>query len=211
MDECAFEVCVTGGADGADRFWETVATNKHHKVVIMSFHGHQIALSHVNSHIVQLTQEELNRAESSLQLANSHLKRANYKLNLLRRNYYQIKYSSFLYAVSYVDSSKIGGTSVAVEGGTAWACQMFLLNYIDMIQKPRGAAVAIPMYLYDMKSRGWYRGYASFDNESKFCQFQWRAMDCCRPPAPFGVYTGIGSRKITPDGRGAIEQSYNAA
>ncbi len=175
----------------------------------MSFNGHQIALSHANSHLVQVTQEELNCADSSLQLANRHLKRANHRMNLLRRNYYQIKYSSFLYAVSFVDDSKIGGTSVAVEGGTAWACQMFLLSYIDTIQKPRGAAVAIPMYLYDMKSCGWYRGYASFDSESKFCQFQWRAMDC-RPPAPFGVYTGIGSRKITTDGRGAIEQLYNA-
>jgi hypothetical protein len=200
-------ICISGGAYGADKIWEACSRNHRHDAVIMSFAGHN-HYSRTGSRVIKLTAVELTLAKKCLSEANKHLKRSTYDIDLLKRNYYQIKYSNMLYAISNTEQVRTGSSSVGVEGGTAWACQMFLLQYLSLISHPEPIAVyAIPMYLFDMKSNKWYRGYASFDTEGTYYQFQWKLIDYS-PPKPFGVYTGIGSRNITASGKMAIEKLY---
>ena len=78
---------------------------------------------------------------------------------------------------------------MAIAGGTAWACQL----YID---RCRNEAIDPNLYVFDQVTTQWYvwnRGL-------------WDRMDAVPPPC--GTYTGIGSRDITDAGVSAIIKAY---
>lgn len=160
------DVCLSGGADGADLFWGDMASEMGHDVVHFSFAGHRTRAP--TGTICVLDDHHLSLARPHLTAANRTLGRrvptSGYVSNLLKRNFYQVESSESLYAISRV----IDGS---ISGGTAWAVQMFL----DMEKRPA--------YVFDPCLSRWLE----FDDG-------WKAIE--KPPKPSGIWTGIGSRKI---------------
>lgn len=170
-------VCLSGGADGADLQWGLQAGKIGHGVIHWSFQGHRSQAP--EQELVRLTPEQLLLADKALERANRTLKRAfpsknETTNNLLRRNWYQIKDAQSLYAVAEFSWDK------GISGGTAWAVQMYL-----------------DRFLYDEKMSN-CRAYVLDKNTMKWFTFngvRWEIM-LSRPKTPKGIWAGIGSREL---------------
>lgn len=183
MSTITNNVCYSGGADGADKAWGEVAVENGHRLVHYVFKNHH---GSTGPHAVVLDPTQLYRADPYLKIANQALKRSwpahsEFVSNLLRRNYFQIKDTDAVYAVSQID-----GTSV--KGGTAWAVEMF------KILNPSSEK----LYVFDQSNDLWYRwrGY-SWSVEGKY-----------DIPQPSGKWTGIGTRQLTKAGTAAIWELF---
>lgn len=147
------DIMLSGGAEGADTVFGKAAEKAGHQVVHWSFPKHK---SKLKSNLVQLTEDHLVSVDPYIIRANKSIIRkfptnSNYTNNLLRRNYYQVRWSESVYAVSkFDDNSK---SLLKVDGGTAWACQM----YADRFLYDREDWSICKMYLYDMISNEWYQ------------------------------------------------------
>lgn len=172
-------LCLSGGAKGADLQWGMCAGSAGHSVIHWSFSGHKSQAPHTE--IVELNEEQLQVADPFLDVANKTLGRRipenPFTRNLLRRNYYQVAWSQSLYAVSAISPK-----TNKVEGGTAWAVQMF----IDRGQE-------LPCYVFDQASENW----KSWD----YATHSWVYAD---PTKPSGLWAGVGSRELTLAGKTAI-------
>lgn len=89
--------------------------------------------------------------------------------------------------------------SLRISGGTAWACQIFANR--------QGALGPFPLYFYDQGTLTWYQAVVHSLNPHRL--YQWRTLEDPRsPPAPCGVYAGIGTRELSPEGEEAIEYLF---
>lgn len=175
--------CLSGGADGADLQWGMCAGSAGHHVVHWSFEGHRSKAP--DAEVSILSKEQLEQADESVKRANKTLKRHfptrnGFVNNLLRRNYYQIKWTQAVYAVAKLENG-------IVSGGTAWATQMYMDRYLfdgEPIEECH-------LYLFDQLTEKWF----SWSNG-------W--IEITEPPVPSGVWTGIGSRELTDAGKHAI-------
>jgi len=171
-------LCLSGGAIGADLTWGDAAEKAGHAVVHWTFFKHKSLAPARTLHM--LTTDDLCDADPRLEQANLTLQRrwpieSGYVTNLLRRNWYQVGESDGCYAVAALDSSG------KVKGGTAWAVQMFIDRF-------DGAPCRCFLFC---QTRGYWMRW----------ERQWER---CTPPPPRGVYAGVGSRKLMPNGRDAI-------
>lgn len=208
----------SGGAQGADTHFELCAHHSKHQVRKFVFETQFILCP---NNLVILTSRDLEQASVFVLDAAKTLKRSigknDYTRNLLRRNYFQIRDATSVFAVSNFESTTTATASalmrrtrdVGIHGGTAWACQMFVNQYY----KTYGAnelvhstdATSVPLYLFDQTSQKWFQ-----------CQLvgpttgfvEWRQLN--RPPTlpSEGVYAGIGSRQLTSAGQRAIDALY---
>jgi hypothetical protein len=181
--------CYSGGCVGADAIFGEYATKEGHEVKHFSFLNHKYAKGVPNNQIVVLDEFMLHQANSPLTNAAKVLKRnfptrSHYTDCLLRRNYYQIRDSDKIYAVSYLDENGL------VKGGTGWAVTMGILKDIKEV------------YLFLQDENKWVilNSYIPKDNK-----MYW---DDCNPPKPSGSYAGIGSHDITTNGKEAIKNLY---
>jgi hypothetical protein len=170
-------VCLSGGAEGSDLMWGMCAGSRGDAVVHFIFGGHRSQAPGAEK--VVLNRAQLLEADPFVENANKTLKRrfptsSDFVNNLLRRNYYQVAWSASCYAVSEIGKDQL------VKGGTSWAVQMFL----DL--HPEGK-----VYVYDQKQEQW---------------FQWKNgwVPIMAPPAPSGVWAGIGTRELNDAGKAAI-------
>lgn len=183
-------LCLSGGAEGADILWGQAAELAGHEVVHWVFETYALPKNHKN--YVILDDDHLSAADPYLTLANKSIKRRwpatkeNIN-NLLRRNHYQVHWSERVYAISSLiqDNSLLG-----IAGGTAWACQM----YVDRWLHTETPLDTCELYLFDQESNQWLTW-----------KKQWEPVT---PPKPYGVYAGIGSRNLTDQGRRAILDIY---
>lgn len=176
-------VCFSGDAAGADTLFGTCAEAAGHKVIHYHF-GRPKAKDSPN--IIRLSQSELERADPALALANKTLGRRwpvsnDHVASLLRRNFWQIVDSDCLYAVASIDNHQ-------VNGGTAWAVEMF-----KNVQ-------AKNCYVFDQYRKAWFWW--------NYMAAGWILLDEAIPLAT-GNYTGIGSRVLTEDGVAAIQSLYS--
>ena len=181
------DVCFSGGSKGADYVFGEAAKAAGHTVMHFSFVGHSTPCK---TDVWPLREMDLLQADKPLEAANRLLKRAFptkslYVNDLLRRNFFQIKETERIYAISYVDV-KTG----MVKGGTGWACTMGILRGVKEV------------YVFDQDDNAWW----------EFCGhegviFDWIRLDEL-PPVPHGFYTGIGSVELTPPGEEAIKNLY---
>lgn len=130
----------SGGAAGADTYWEILGEKYNVKTIAYSFNGHKSS----SKNIKILTKDELLIADELLIKTNKILKRkfptkSEYVNNLLRRNYYQILNAEEIFAITRIDNNKL------VEGGTGWAVHM--CNFFENKN----------CYVFDMNSNRWYR------------------------------------------------------
>ena len=181
-------VCLSGGAIGADATWGYFAHKGGHQVKHFSFEGHDFSKLVPKNTLQVLSQKDLNKANPFLIKANLTLKRtfptsSGITNNLLRRNWYQVRNSESVYAVSTLKDGM-------VNGGTAWAIQLFLDR--NPIFNDMGK-----VFVYDQLARGWFT--RRNDN--------WREIET--PPYPSGTWTGIGSRDLNFFGFTAISDIFN--
>lgn len=172
-------VCFSGGAKGADSIFSYNAIKKKHKVINFVFDWMNSRCD--KNTLFELSDDELKQANETLKKCSQRIKRYfptknEYVNKLLQRNYYQILESDTMYAVTYLDGNK-------VDGGTAWAVEMFkMLKHGDI-------------FIFDMHTNDWYL----YDHD----EFVYT-----EPYTPNGFYTGVGSRNITEQGKNAIRNLY---
>jgi hypothetical protein len=183
----AENICLSGGAAGADYAWALAARSNFHRAIHWSFAGHKTADTQ-DVHVLPV--DLLEQADQHLLVANKGMKRryptsSEHTNNLLRRNYYQIAYADAVYAVSRLvtDSSEL-----KIDGGTAWAAMLY-------VNRCRKENIIPNLYLFDMTTENWFKwiGY-------------WNILHDL--PSPSGVYAGVGSRNITDAGLSAIVNAY---
>ncbi len=178
-------VCLSGGADGADLQWGMCAGMLGHMVIHWTFSGHRSKAP--LAELVELSNEQLDEADAPCKAASVGIKRwfppkSMFVKNLLRRNWFQVKDSERVYAVATLSEDGI------VSGGTAWATQMFI---------DRFGGEKCECYVFDQATEAWYQwggkgGFVSWEHLPD------------GPPAPHGVWAGIGSRELTLAGKAAI-------
>lgn len=171
-------LCMSGGADGADLLWGFQAGKIGHGVIHWSFAEHRSQAP--EQEIVRLTREQLERADEALIRANASVKRrfptkTDVTNSLLRRNWYQVKDTNAVYAVSELEGGQIAG-------GTAWAVQMYLDRFIHDLEPMENCHA----YVLDKKTLKWFEWNGT----------RWINM-ISRPPTPSGIWTGIGSREMS--------------
>lgn len=171
------DVCLSGGAEGADIEWGSCAESVGHLVIHWSFPGHESAAPECR--IVRLSDEQLKLGDEALRNAASALGKSAPRrpavVRLLQRNYYQVAWSQACYAVTTIRDGTI-------PGGTAWAITMFIQLHSDNHD----------LYVFDQEKNAWF-------------EFNGKTWDkITLPPCPSGVWAGIGSRDLKPNGREAI-------
>lgn len=177
--------CLSGSAPGADTKWENSSKEFGCNVKSFSFEGHQKKKIRII-----LTQVELNVADTLLDSVNKLILKRTFPTsnefvnNLLRRNFYQIKDSGGVYALSGIPNLK--SKYPIVYGGTAWAVAM---AYSKMI----------PIYIFDTSRKSWYRWVY---DESMFFP-----MGTVIPTLSKN-FTGIGSRDIDDQDKEAIDNVF---
>lgn len=172
-------ICLSGGADGADLEWGAAAARAGHHVVHWSFAGHRTCAP--KEQVVILTEDELRRADVHLAHANRVLGRrfppaSAYALNLLRRDWFQAAEAEAVYAVAELDRRG------QVKGGSAWSIQML-----------RDCRPDAPAYLFEQMLGVWL-----------MWRDGWRATASVPPPC--GIWAGIGTRALNARGRTAIHE-----
>lgn len=219
-------VCATGGAAGADAVWTACAAHAGHVVFQMSFRDHRVctdaAMPSADRRRVKrvvLSPDELAEAEEMVAGAAKRLQRggrmsswSKYTRNLILRNWWQVRNAYAAYAVG--TRARSGrDDSVCVDGGTAWACQMFVDRWCaaQRAEKPgkqwwhaAGATWRkVPLYVYFMgpADRGWHQAQVRLADKHAV---RWKPIDMPPPPPPEGVYAAIGSRDLDGDARNAI-------
>lgn len=183
------ELCLSGGAQGADSLWSRIAAKHGIDTIHFSFADHKKYCSKAVGMRLIISQPRLDIADPFLMKAKkrnmrSYPCRSLNVSNLLRRNYYQVTDSSACYAVSRI----IHGV---VDGGTSWAVAMFIDKW--MLKHPFEEC---PCYVYDTITEQWY---------------QWQYDEfvlCYDVPTPKGIWTGIGSRELTPEAVIAMENLW---
>lgn len=178
-------VCLSGGAEGADLEWGRWASLVGHGVIHFVFNGHRSNAPQDSRYVLSVPL--LAEANFALRKANQTLHRryptsSLFVDSLLQRNFYQIVFADSCYAVSKIDKSG------RVAGGTAWAVQMFL------DQRP-----GQPCYVYCQRQSAWFAwdgGWAKLAGQ---------------PPAPSGLWAGVGSRELSTAGRLAIQEVLGGA
>ena len=190
-------VCLSGGAEGADAVFGEIATAAGHEVVHFAFHGmHSATTATGQQSFHVLSPEELQAADPFVLRASTMIKRhpprKGYVKKLIRRNYYQVQTAERVYAVTrwnLVPESKTKETMEGqLGGGTGWAVAMAIQLGVASI------------YLYALERELWYV-YNHQDSK-------WQRMGQDTPPAPSGRYAGIGSRDLGERGVAVIQELF---
>jgi hypothetical protein len=181
-------ICLSGGAAGADLQWGMNAGRAGHAVIHWGFLDHRSDAP--EQEIVRLSRDQLAVADPFLERANKSLKRrwpssADFTNNLLRRNYYQVMWATAVYAVGTFKNGEI-------QGGTSWATQM----YMDRFTIDGEPLELCQLYFYDQNLSVWMQWKGS-----------WTTLTGA-PRAPSGVWAGIGSRTLTENGKWAIRELW---
>lgn len=178
----AISTCHSGGAKGADLAWGDAARAAGHAVIHWSFEGHWSRAPRKELRV--LSGAALAEATPRLEMANRTLRRRVPAIgtavgNLIHRNWYQVRDSRALYAVSTFERGQ-------VKGGTAWATQMF----VDLM-----GGGPCEAYVFDQESGTWHKWDGAWTPVADV-------------PPPEGPYAGVGTRDINASGMAAIASCY---
>lgn len=185
-------VCHSGGAAGADTYWETIGDNYGVKTKAYSYKTKY----HTTDNKVEISDSDYEEGVKEITKANRVLSRYGIHkfMNLLARNWSQVKYSDEVFAIgTIVEPGKKGKKGYynksdleVVEGGTGYAVQMAINN-------------TKPVYVFDQDKDKWFRwSYTSL----KF-------IEVTKPlKISYENFAGIGTREIKPNGIKAIEDIY---
>jgi hypothetical protein len=185
-------VCHSGGAAGADTYWETIGDNYGVKTKAYSYKTKY----HTTENKVEISDSDYEEGVKEITKANRVLSRYGIHkfMNLLARNWSQVKYSDEVFAIGIiVEPGKKGSKGFynksefqVVDGGTGYAVQMAINN---------GKFV----YVFDQDKDKWFRwSYTSLS-----------FIEVTKPlKISYENFAGIGTREIKPNGIKAIEEIY---
>jgi hypothetical protein len=173
-------ICLSGGADGADIEWGNCADSIGHQVIHWSFPSHPSVAP--ENQLIRLTDEQLTQSDEALKNAAKTLDKSLPKRpkvsRLLRRNYFQVAWSEACYAVTYFEGE------MQAPGGTVWATTMFTQLHPGNQN----------LYVFDQLRGVWLQWIGE----------SW--LEIKSPPRPCGIWAGIGARALQPNGRDAIRK-----
>ena len=176
---------ISGAGAGSDAEWAKAGLDYNVPFVHYTFKGHGNKAS--AGKLRPLSEAELAEANIKIRKADQTLNRLKGKKakdftnKLLQRNWWQVKTSNGVYVIGKIIK---GGTEI--EGGSGWATQMS----IDAGKKH--------VYAWDTASKKWHR----YDYGLK----KFRMLN--KTPKLIKRFAGIGTRKLTGEGKKAIQEIY---
>lgn len=186
-------ICHSGGAVGADTYFEEIGAEWGVKTRAYSYKTKK----HTSPNKVEISDADYEEGVSQINRANRRLGRYGVQkyMNMLSRNWAQIKYSKQVFAVGMiVDPGKRdekgyrnGWKQQVVSGGTGYAVMMGVLNDRDI-------------YVYEQNIKSWFHWSAVSE---KFVK-----LKSC-PKITDNNFAGIGTRNINGDGIQAIRDLYS--
>ncbi len=184
-------VCHSGGAVGSDTEWENIG--KEFKVITKAY-SYKTSY-HVSENKIEISDEDYKEGIEEINKANKWLNRYGIHkyMNLLARNWAQVKYSDQVIAVGTIvkkgEKSPKGypnkGKFDMVDGGTGYACQM-AINHEKVV------------FVFDQKRDKWFRW-----SYSSLCY-----VECQCPKISYQNFAGIGTREIKSNGIQAIRDVF---
>lgn len=184
--------CHSGGASGSDTEFEKIGQEFGVKTKAYSYKTPK----HTSPNKVEISDSDYKEGVEEIYKANKILSRWGIQryMNLLARNWAQVKYSDEVFAIgNIVEPGKKGSKGFynksefqVVDGGTGYCTQMSINNY-RMV------------YVFDQDKDKWFRwSYTSLKFEL-----------CDIPPViSCQNFAGVGTREIKPNGIKAIEDLY---
>lgn len=184
--------CHSGGAPGADTEWEIGGSTFGVKTRAYSYKTPK----HQSPNKVEISEDDYNQGVIEVNKANKFLNRygINKYMNLLARNWAQVKYSKQIFAIGTIikpgEKNQKGyynrGKFEIVDGGTGYAVMMGINNDRQV-------------FVFDQLKDAWFRW--SY-NSMSFIQLS----DV--PKITEQDFAGIGTREILPNGISAIKSVY---
>jgi hypothetical protein len=186
-------ICHSGGAIGSDTYFETIGAEYGVKTRAYSYKTEY----HKSSNKVEISDSDYKEGIIEINKANKWLNRygINKYMNLLARNWAQVKYSDQIFAIGTIikvgDKNSKGyynkGKYDVVDGGTGYAVMMGINHDKEV-------------FVFDQIRDKWYKwSYTTM----KFIEF--------KDEIKIGVqnFAGIGTRNILPNGIQAIKDIYS--
>lgn len=184
-------ICHSGGAIGSDSEFEKVCTKFGIKVRAYSYKTNY----HTSPNKFEISDDDYQVGIQEINKANKILCRYNINkfMNLLARNWSQVKYSDQIFAIGSIvepgKKSKSGYYSKSkyqtIDGGTGYACMMAVLHQKEL-------------FVFDQDKLNWFRwSYPAM----KF-------VKCESPKITKPNFAGIGTRQINNDGIKAITELF---
>lgn len=184
-------ICHSGGADGADTYWEKMGEKVGVKTRAYSYKTPK----HQSVNKVEISDTDFQEGIIQVNRANHWLNRYGISkyINLLARNWCQVKYSKQVIAIGTIvnpgDKTAKGyrcnSKYQSVDGGTGYAVQMGIDNLKDV-------------WVFDQVKEKWFRwSYSSMAFVQSNC-----------PKIQAQNFAGIGTREINPAGINAIKDVY---
>lgn len=185
-------VCHSGGAEGSDTAWERIGE----KFGVVTKAWSYKTKNHTSPNKVELSDEDYKEGIIQINRANKWLNRYGIHkyMNLLARNWAQVKYSNQIFAIGTIirsgDKNSKGyynkGKYDTVDGGTGYAVMMGINNEKEV-------------FVFDQVRDKWFRwSYSSISfvemNEVPKIESQ--------------NFAGIGTRELQPNGLKAIRDVY---
>lgn len=185
-------ICHSGGALGSDTIFEEIGNEYGIKTKAYSYNTNY----HKSENKFEISNTDYLEGIENIKIANKKLKRfgINKFINLLSRNWCQVKYSDEIFAIGYIIKPNEKGRKgyynksnyEVVDGGTGYAIQMGIDNEKEI-------------YVFDQKINNWFKwSYIT----SKFIKINYL------PKIESENFAGIGTREITEDGIKAISELY---
>ncbi len=181
-------ICHSGGAVGSDTIWSNSCKGYNIPTRAYSYK----TPSHTSGDKVEISDFDFTEGVDMVKKANKSLNRYGISkyINLLSRNWSQVKYSDQLFAIGELvkanSKSKKGYLSkskyTTVSGGTGWAVQM-------AIDK------GISIYVYEQNVSKWFTYSYSIEDFIEYKQ---------TPIINFNNFAGVGTREINDRGEKAI-------
>lgn len=185
-------VCHSGGAVGADTEWELIG--KEFGVITRAY-SYKTAY-HVSENKVEISEDDYKEGVEEVNKANKWLNRYGIHkyMNLLARNWSQVKYSDQILAIGYIvkkgEKNTKGyynkGKFDMVDGGTGYAVQMAINHQKEV-------------YVFDQIRDRWFRW--------SYSALSYVESDC--PRISYQNFAGIGTREIKENGKLAIRDVFN--
>ena len=184
-------ICHSGGADGADTYWEKIGE----KVGVKTRDYSYKTPYHKSINKVEISESDFQEGIIQVNRANRSLNRYGVSkyINLLARNWCQVKYSKQIIAIGHIlnpgDKSAKGyrcnSKYQSVDGGTGYSIQISIDNLKDI-------------WVFDQIKEKWFRwSYSSMSFVETTC-----------PKIMVQDFAGIGTREINPAGINAIKDVY---
>ena len=199
-------IMFTGGAEGVDQYFAQKLSKKDKTAIInYTFKEHEWSIADAKGFKQVLKPKELSLSNKMVEKAARALKKETpndeYILNLIRRNWYQVKHADAVYAVGKIEDGSGKETykgandaldpslrNKAMRGGTGWAIEMAKTNTMRK---------NTPIYVFDQYVNKWNK----FNYKSGFFE-PIKGM----PPKPPRAFAGIGTRKLEKSGEAAIDK-----